>query len=131
MTLFWQIYYDTLWQALSTIGIHGICSLLLLILLIHTSIQFTSSKFINPYKQQRIQTRSNVSLPPRLSLYSNSSNRTSTIESKNTHSLSISSSSSSKSIPISPTIKILTICYLFFMFLYSAISFILRNRMWS
>eukprot|EP01084_Bolivina_argentea_P314012 543870_1 len=40
MTIYWYHYYESLWQALATIAIHGICSFILILILCDTLYYF-------------------------------------------------------------------------------------------
>lgn len=96
MPIYWQHYYDTLWQALATIIIHGLCSIILFVILSMTIYRFfmkckcntMNMNMCNNYnKANRKQTKSTMvddhDSIPRIELQASNSmsdGRTSTID---------------------------------------------------
>eukprot|EP01083_Nonionella_stella_P220305 788359_1 len=141
MAMYWQHYYDTLWEALCTIIIHGVCSIVLLILLINTLYHFmVTSRTINPYRKHHMMSRKATrsiepvpESPPlnnRVASHSNiigsDSNITIGTTSQRTHTMHTTDNMRSKPATIALSMKILTTFYLCTIFLFSIISFIMR-----
>jgi len=115
---YWHRYYDSQWQALATLVVHGLCAVILFILLMIIAHHFFDAfRCFHSYKLNRI-----IYKPPDIG------GRVSDVSNASAH-FEIRKSSQSDSNPISPSLKVLTTLSLSLMFLYSATSLVIRILM--
>eukprot|EP01084_Bolivina_argentea_P171948 297884_1 len=130
--VFWVHYYDSVWQALATVFIHAICTVIIFCLLIHTIYYFWIFNLTNR-NNLKLSRRNSFSVRKgRVQCTLNEKNKlksTNCIKIKIPKIKSNTSNAVYQQIQIATSIKILTLLYMILSLFYSAISFILRFMM--